>query len=530
MFNLIKAFINMKEKKISVLFRIENLKDSKPISTLSSASLSVLKSEALLANNLEEKNYLLKFNGKQIQENSTIKEQFPQKALDEASSSQNPIVIDAVLKLSLKNTKISKNNLTSSLKNTLKNTIFTASTNISSSPTLLKEKKLSTINNESSLAKNTKKSSSDNDFPNSTKGKNNILVENIISVSDLLNEIDKKFKSKSSNNKFMTFTGNNFVNFTFENNFNSKELIDFLTNLQNNNSRFKNITIKNSKNPSFEGSQLKKEAENKKVNSINFNPNSRKQSLINRTSLINNKQKSVLITEAATIKNTINKSTFRESINNDRLSLVKANSQRRLLPEISKNTSNSNSKNKINNNSNEKKGNYLLNNYKNYYDSVRLIYNKSNKNKSNNNGSLEGSLTKRNHKVLNNDTSYTEIIRDNLVSQLDLPIEVKRNVNMSKEILLLKQQEVLNLIKPTINRISSPYFTEEDLRHLDSYHNKEKWIDSKGFSLATSNNYISKLPLIKNFVMASPSNPPVLHKFRDVKKEKWINRQGFFVC
>lgn len=524
----------MKEKKIPVLFRFENTKDNKLISTLSSANLSVLKSEALLSNNLDERNFFLKFNGKQIQENSTIKEQFPMKAIDEASSSQNPIIIDAVSKLSNKiNPKMSKNNLTNSLKNTLKNTIFTASTNISSSPTLqiIKEKKLSTINNDSSLGKNTKKSSGDIDIPNSTKSKNNILVENISSVSDLLNEIDKKFKPKNtSNNKYITFTGNNFVNFTFENNSNSKDLADFLTSLQNNNSRFKNITIKNSKSPSFEGSQLKKDVDNKKVNSINFNRNSRKQSLINKTSLINNKQKSVLITETATVKNKVNKSSLRESINNERLSLVKANSQKRLLPEISKNTSNSNSKNKINSNSNEKVGNYVLNNYKNYYDSVRLIYNKSNKNKSNNNGSLEGTLTKRHYKELNNDASYTEIIRDNLVSQLDLPIEVKRNVNMSKEILLLKQQEVLNMIRPTINRISSPYFTEEDLRHLDCYHNKEKWIDSKGFSLATSNNYISKLPLIKNFVMASPSNPPVLHKFRDVKKEKWINRQGFFVC
>jgi len=54
---------------------------------------------------------------------------------------------------------------------------------------------------------------------------------------------------------------------------------------------------------------------------------------------------------------------------------------------------------------------------------------------------------------------------------------------------------------------------------------KEKWVDSEkkpfksSFGTATTN---SDKNFIKNYVTASPSNPPMLYQFRGDKKDNWV--------
>ena len=55
------------------------------------------------------------------------------------------------------------------------------------------------------------------------------------------------------------------------------------------------------------------------------------------------------------------------------------------------------------------------------------------------------------------------------------------------------------------------------------------WLYKKGFINNTgkyniNNNYI----FIENYVGATPNIPPVLHRFRDVSKNQWINERGFY--
>ena len=57
----------------------------------------------------------------------------------------------------------------------------------------------------------------------------------------------------------------------------------------------------------------------------------------------------------------------------------------------------------------------------------------------------------------------------------------------------------------------------------------KNWLNKKGFINNTgkyniNNNYY----IIKNYVRATPSEPPALHHFRDVYKNQWINERGFY--
>ena len=65
-------------------------------------------------------------------------------------------------------------------------------------------------------------------------------------------------------------------------------------------------------------------------------------------------------------------------------------------------------------------------------------------------------------------------------------------------------------------RNSSPYINEEQVKRQEFLESKKKWLDSKEFK-----SYYSKASksdnFIPNYVTMTPSNPPILHKFRVVK-------------
>lgn len=73
---------------------------------------------------------------------------------------------------------------------------------------------------------------------------------------------------------------------------------------------------------------------------------------------------------------------------------------------------------------------------------------------------------------------------------------------------------------------SSPYISEEELKRKEYMESKKKWTAPEQFRT-----YFNKATngdnFIPNYVTITPSEPPILHKFRSVKKEDWICDENF---
>ena len=73
------------------------------------------------------------------------------------------------------------------------------------------------------------------------------------------------------------------------------------------------------------------------------------------------------------------------------------------------------------------------------------------------------------------------------------------------------------------------YINSDDKYFCDKIIDTKNWLYKKGFINNTgkyniNNNYY----FIKNYVAATPSEPPLLHNFREVYKKQWINERGFY--
>jgi hypothetical protein len=73
------------------------------------------------------------------------------------------------------------------------------------------------------------------------------------------------------------------------------------------------------------------------------------------------------------------------------------------------------------------------------------------------------------------------------------------------------------------------YINSDEKYFNDKIIDTKNWLYKKGFINNTgkyniNNNYI----FIENYVGATPNIPPVLHRFRDVSKNQWINERGFY--
>ena len=123
----------------------------------------------------------------------------------------------------------------------------------------------------------------------------------------------------------------------------------------------------------------------------------------------------------------------------------------------------------------------------------------------------------------------TSITKKNVLSHLEFK-NFDHNTIKYRDILRNKQQEILDVIHPSLNRITVPYISEEEKRLYEYTKDKQKWIDKKGFKLATSLFAARKLHVISNYVGASSSEPPVNYSFRQVDKKKWVSKKGFKVC
>lgn len=119
-------------------------------------------------------------------------------------------------------------------------------------------------------------------------------------------------------------------------------------------------------------------------------------------------------------------------------------------------------------------------------------------------------------------------IKSNHINNINFSLNEKKNFAIKQSKIYGKQQEILDKINPSFNSISSPYMNIIELERINEINHKEKFIDKQGFNLSLTKNYLGKIikPL-DNYVNLTPSEPPVLHKFRSTQKNLWMSSEGF---
>ena len=77
---------------------------------------------------------------------------------------------------------------------------------------------------------------------------------------------------------------------------------------------------------------------------------------------------------------------------------------------------------------------------------------------------------------------------------------------------------------------SSPYINFLHKEYLDKIENKKKWVCNKDFITSVGRAENNKnIFIIKNYVNITPSNSPLLYKFRNENKTKWMSKKGFIL-
>ena len=96
---------------------------------------------------------------------------------------------------------------------------------------------------------------------------------------------------------------------------------------------------------------------------------------------------------------------------------------------------------------------------------------------------------------------------------------------------LKKKSEFINdkyIFDDTYEGIYSiPFMSQEEKYMRDKFLDKKNWLKKNGFIVSVGKYSMKKNNFIPNYVNATPSESPLLHKYRDVNKKKWINRIGF---
>jgi hypothetical protein len=77
--------------------------------------------------------------------------------------------------------------------------------------------------------------------------------------------------------------------------------------------------------------------------------------------------------------------------------------------------------------------------------------------------------------------------------------------------------------------VVTPYLTDMEKKNKVIQENRKKWLHEKGFNCYIGKATISKPKLIPNYVGQTPSQVPVLHKFREVNRKRWVGSKNFQV-
>ena len=324
-----------------------------------------------------------------------------------------------------------------------------------------------------------------------------IKIENFVNQSEILNDIEDKLKTLNIEKSKYSFDLSCLsISYIFDEFKDAYNIYEYLSSLKKGlvddkekNYKFINIYLYFGKN------NIKEHVYNVNKKLLKNNNNN------NNTNTINNKDSANI---KCLIKNASNKH-IKEGISDNN------NKQQKVNKKISNNIDkdNKNSKNNYNKNSNDK-------------------LSKSSNIKTD---KYTSDIIEKNKTI--SPIKEKSILKKNILLNLDYKSNINHNPVKIRELMLKKQQEVLDLICPSLHRITSPYISEEEQRLHNENKNKEKFVGKNGvgFNSATSLYAARKLPCISNYVGATPSAiPPLNYQFRDTDKSHWINKKGFKIC
>ena len=146
----------------------------------------------------------------------------------------------------------------------------------------------------------------------------------------------------------------------------------------------------------------------------------------------------------------------------------------------------------------------------------------------------------------NFDNKYNYSNNNNLSKSVSKPAKLKLNIKIDDVIKALKHNELnkdtyhgLSLNRDGEDEIitdyyqqqsflrnSSPYISEDEKRILEEKENKKHFFKNKEFFTSVGK-YSMKQNFIPNYVGLTPGENPKNHEFREVDKNKWINKKGF---
>lgn len=74
-----------------------------------------------------------------------------------------------------------------------------------------------------------------------------------------------------------------------------------------------------------------------------------------------------------------------------------------------------------------------------------------------------------------------------------------------------------------------PFLNPDEKYYREKLLDKKKWLNKKGFIVSVGNYKMGGgSHFISNYVSATPSESPLCHNFREVRKDKWVNKKGFY--
>ena len=74
-----------------------------------------------------------------------------------------------------------------------------------------------------------------------------------------------------------------------------------------------------------------------------------------------------------------------------------------------------------------------------------------------------------------------------------------------------------------------PFLNPDEKYYREKLLDKKKWLNKKGFIVSVGNYKMGgDSHFISNYVSVTPSESPLCHNFREVRKDKWVNKKGFY--
>ena len=121
-----------------------------------------------------------------------------------------------------------------------------------------------------------------------------------------------------------------------------------------------------------------------------------------------------------------------------------------------------------------------------------------------------------------------------LINKGIIPISNSSNLTLSRNKITDNSYYHIHMLdiskKAGVITNSSPYINFLHKEYLDKIENKKKWVCNKDFITSVGRAENNKnIFIIKNYVNITPSNSPLLYKFRNENKTKWMSKKGFIL-